>query len=122
MKTNAQLFQVSHNDQVNCVKIVDELLVTCGENTVRFWKVENGDPLDTLYLPNWCHNFDLNSEQTLLAVAHRNGVSIYKFSSRIKLRGVCQLCTVNFSKNLAIGLSCFFERWFVTLFEAKVSF
>ena len=85
MKTNAQLFSVSHNDQVNCVKIVDELLVTCGENTVRFWKVENGDPLDTLYLPNWCHNFDLNSEQTLLAVAHRNGVSIYKFSSRIKL-------------------------------------
>ena len=54
-------------------------------------------------------------------VSNEWGLAEYSSSSS-ELRGVCQLCTINFSQNLAIGSSWFFERWFLTLFEEKVSF
>ena len=85
MKTSLKLFEVAHEGWVRCVKIVDEMLVSCGDQTIRIWNLKNGNLLHTLYFPSWCYNFDLNSEKTLLAVAHVKGVSIYNFSSRSKL-------------------------------------
>ena len=85
MKTNAKLFEVAHDNHVNCVKIVDNRLVSCGDQTVRIWKLKNGNLLRTLYLPSWCNNFDFNSKSTILAVAHANGVSIYDFSNLMKI-------------------------------------
>ena len=85
MKTDVKLFQVAH--EVYCVKIVEKMLLSCGDTTVRFWNLEDGTPLNTLHLDtgSWCNNFDLNSESTLLAVAHYKGVSIYNFSSLVRI-------------------------------------
>ena len=80
IKTRTKLYQVDHTDSVHCVKIVDELLVSCGDTTIRIWKLKNGNYLHELQLPDWCRNFDLNWKNTLLAVAHDLGVSIWDFS------------------------------------------
>ena len=85
MKTNAKLFEVAHDYDVHCVKIVDNRLVSCGDQTIRFWKLKNGNLLRTLYLPSWCNNFDLNSDSTLLAISHQKGVSIYDFQNLMKI-------------------------------------
>ena len=61
------------------------MIVTCGDTTVRIWNLENGKLLHKLKLPSWCKNFDLNSEKTLLAVAHQQGVSIWDFHNRIQI-------------------------------------
>ena len=62
------------------MKTVGELLVSCGDKTIRIWKLKNGNLLHKLQLPDWCRNFDLNFKNTLLAVAHDFGVSIWDFS------------------------------------------
>ena len=85
MKTHSKLTEVAHTEMVYCVKIVDKLLVTCGDTTVRIWNITDGKQLHKLQLLGWCSTFDLNSDRTLLAVAHQHGVSIYNFSSLSKL-------------------------------------
>ena len=70
LATNSKLFEVEHDDKVWCVKIVDEMIVSCGDKTVRLWNLKNGKLLHKLQLPHLCRCFDLNSEETLLAVAH----------------------------------------------------
>ena len=85
METNVKLFEVAHNGPVYCVKLVGNRLVSCGDTTIRIWSLADGSSLHTLYLPGLCINFDLNSEGTLLAVAHYQGVSIYNFSSLDKI-------------------------------------
>ena len=81
MTSDSQLFQVSHEDEVLCVKVVGKKIVSCGDTTVRIWNLEDGKLLHKLQLPDLCHNFDLNPEKTLLAVAHYIGVSIWDFQN-----------------------------------------
>ena len=52
---------------------------------IRIWDLTDGK---LLKLPDWCNNFDLDSERTLLAVAHEKGVSIWNFSSLSKITEV----------------------------------
>ena len=85
MKTNSKLFEFPHDDLINLVKIVGKLIVTCADKTVRIWSLENGELLDKLQLADACTSFDLNSDQTLMVVAHHKGVSIWNFSSMIKI-------------------------------------
>ena len=80
MKSGSQLFEFSHEDKVWCVKIVENMIVSCGDKTLRIWNLADGNLLHKLHLPSWCKNFDLNSENTLMAVAHYGGVSIWDFS------------------------------------------
>ena len=47
--------------------------------------VVDGELLHTLYLPGSCNTFDLNKENTLLAVAHQYGVWIWNFSTLDKI-------------------------------------
>ena len=71
-----------------CVKIVDKSLVSCGDKTVRIWSLKDGTLLHELKLPGRCNNFDLNSERTLLAVAHNKGVSIWDFRNLVQIREI----------------------------------
>ena len=88
MASSSKLFEVSHDGDVWCVKIVGKMIVSCGDKTVRIWSLEDGTLLHKLQLPSWCDNFDLNSEKTLLAVAHTEGVSIWDFSNIIQIMEV----------------------------------
>ena len=73
------------------MKIVDKMVISCGDTTVRMWSLPHGKLLHTLDLPDSCTDFDLNSESTLLAVAHAIGVSIYDLSS------VAQIMEIDFT-------------------------
>ena len=68
-----------------CVKIVDKLVLSCGDKSIQSWNLEDGKLLHKLQLPDWCYNFDLNSEKSLLAVAHESGVSIWNFSNKVQI-------------------------------------
>ena len=72
-------------DDVRCVKIVDKMIVSCGDTTVRIWNRKDGKLFYKMQLPDLCNNFDLNSEQTLLSVAHDKGVSIWDFENQIQI-------------------------------------
>ena len=85
MASSSKLFEVSHDGDVWCVKIVGKMIVSCGDKTVRIWSLEDGTLLHKLQLPSWCWSFDLNSEKTLLAVALDRGVSIWDFANRIEI-------------------------------------
>ena len=85
MTSGSQLFEVAHDNQVWCVKVVDEMIVSCGDKTVRIWNLKNSKLLHKLQLPGGCRNFDLNSERTVLAVAHHIGVSIWDFQNLIQI-------------------------------------
>ena len=85
MTSSSQLFEVLHEDIVWCVNIVGEMIVSCGGKTVRIWNLEDGKLLHKLQLFSWCKNFDLNSEKSLLAVAHDQGVSIWDFTNVIQI-------------------------------------
>ena len=85
LKKSLKLFEVTNEQPVNCVKIVGKVLVSCGGPLVRIWSLADGELLDTLQLLDWCYNFDLSHEGTLLAVVHHIGVSIYDFSTRFKI-------------------------------------
>ena len=67
------------------MKIVDKSFVPYGNKTVRIWNLKDGSLLHELKLPGQCNNFDLNSERTLLAVAHNKGVSIWNFRNLIQI-------------------------------------
>ena len=64
------------------------MLISSGDTTIRIWNLENGALLRKIQLPAGCYNFDLNSETTLLAVAHGKGVSIYDFPKLKKIMEV----------------------------------
>lgn len=81
MTTSVKLFEGVHDDEVWCVKIVDKVVISCGYKAIRIWELNNGKQLHKLDLPSFCNNFDLNTDETLLAVAHEKGVSIWNFSS-----------------------------------------
>ena len=85
LETNRKLFEVAHEDDIWCVKIVDKMIVSCGDKTVRIWNLEDGNIFYKMLLPDLCNNFDLNSEKTLLSVAHDKGVSIWDFANRIQI-------------------------------------
>ena len=70
---------------VYCVKVVDKMVISCGDKAVRIWNVEDGKLSHKLQLLSWCNNFDLNREKTLLAVAHTEGVSIWDFLNKIQI-------------------------------------
>ena len=55
---------------------------------IRIWDLTDGKLLHKLKLPDWCNNFDLNSDRTLLAVAHEKGVSIWNFLSLSKIKEI----------------------------------
>ena len=76
-----KLYEVDHGHAVYCVKIVDELLLASGGIMVKIWNLKSGNLLHKLQLPNMLCNFDLDPQNTLLAVAHYHGVSIWDFSS-----------------------------------------
>ena len=85
MTSDRQLFEASHESTVWCVKIINKMIISSGDKTVRIWNLEDGKLLHKLKLPSWCNNFDLNSEKTILAVAHHEGVSIWDFENRIQI-------------------------------------
>ena len=85
MTSGSQLYEVAHDGNVYCVKVVDKSLVSCGDKTVRIWNLKDSTLLHKLSLPSWCFNFDLNSEKSLLAVAHDQGVSIWDFTNVIQI-------------------------------------
>ena len=86
--TNKLLFEFAHEALVHGVKIVDKMVLSCGDKTLRIWNLTDGNLLHKLQLPSWCYNFDLNSEKTLLAIAHFDGVSIWDFLNVIQLMEV----------------------------------
>ena len=61
------------------------LIVSCADKTVRIWSLEQGQLLYKLQLADMCTSFDLNSDNTLMAVAHHKGISIWDFSSMIEI-------------------------------------
>ena len=85
MKQNVQLMEVEHTNWVYCVKLVEKLLVSCGDTTIQIWNVTSSEQLHMLQLSGHCNNFDMNSERTLVAVAQGNGVSIWNFSTLNKI-------------------------------------
>ena len=84
LATNRKLYEAAHDSSVWCVKIVNKMLVSCGDKTVRLWSLDDGKLLHKLQLPSWCYNFDLNTGKTILAVAHYEGVSIWDFHNLIQ--------------------------------------
>ena len=85
LETNRKLFEVAHESNVHCVKVVDKMVISCGDKAVRIWSLEDGKLLHKLHLPDRCRNFDLNSEKSLLAVAHDQGVSLWDFSNVVQV-------------------------------------
>ena len=85
MTTEIKLFEMAHEGKVSCLKIVDKWIVSCGDNTFRFWNLTNGEEVNKLQLLDECRNFDLDSKRTRLAVAHKSGVDIWDFAKRTKL-------------------------------------
>ena len=85
MTSRSKLFEFSHEDKVWCVKIVDKMVLSCGDRSVRIRNLEDGKLLYKLRLLGWCYNFDLNSEKTLLAVAHAGGVTIWDFTHILRI-------------------------------------
>ena len=88
MTTSVKLFEGVHDDEVWCVKIVDKVVISCGYKAIRIWELNNGKQLHKLDLPSFCNNFDLNTDETLLAVAHEKGVSIWNFLSLSKIKEI----------------------------------
>ena len=87
MASMTKLFDGAHGTTVWCVKVIDEKVLSCGDKIVRVWSLA-GRELYEFRHSNWCNNFDLNMDKTLLAVAHSDGLSIWNFSSRIKLKEI----------------------------------
>ena len=85
MTSGSQLFEVTHESYVYCVKVVGEMVISCGDKSVRIWNLQDGKLLHKLQLSGWCLNFDMNNEKTLLAVAHTAGVSIWDFFDKIRI-------------------------------------
>lgn len=92
LSTSSQLFEVQLEQydgreygRVLCLKVVDRKFILCWYNTVRILDLKDGKFLHQIRLPDWCRNFDLNSQKTLLAVAHDEGVSIWNFSNLVKI-------------------------------------
>ena len=83
MTSGSQLFEALHDGHVHCVEVLGKMIMSCGGTTLQIRNLEDGKLLHKLQIPNWCHNFDLNSEKTLLAIAHAEGVSIWDFINKI---------------------------------------
>ena len=39
LKTSLKLFEFAHEHPVHCVKIIDDMLVSCGGTSVRIWSL-----------------------------------------------------------------------------------
>ena len=85
MTSNSQLFEALHDGHVRCVEVVGKMIVSCGGTSVQIRNLEDGKLLHKLLIPIWCSNFDLNSQKTLLAIAHAEGVSIWDFSNLVEI-------------------------------------
>lgn len=88
MTSGKKLIEVAHENDVFCIKLVHERLLSCGDKTVRVWSLQDGSELHKFQHSSWCNNFDLNFDETLLAVAHSGGLTIWDFSNRIKLQEI----------------------------------
>ena len=70
------------------VEIVGSQIISCGDKTIRIWSIEDGKKLDVLRHQETCHNFDLNREKQLLAVAHESGITVWDFSTKTKIKDI----------------------------------
>ena len=89
MTDGKQLFQSSHDGNVNCVDISDNSIISCSaDKTTRIWSLEDGSELNRLQHPESCNNFDLNLEEMLLAVAHDSGITLWDFAKKLKIKEI----------------------------------
>ena len=73
-----QVAQMKHDDEVRCVVLHNDMVITASlDKTVRVWETRTGKLLHTLTHLGGCVNVDINPDKTLLAVAHHGGVTLW---------------------------------------------
>ena len=87
IRQQKQLWQVKHDDWVNCVKVHGEVVISASDDkTVKLWNRNDGRLLQTLQHDQWCANFDLCNN--VLAVAAGDGVYIWSLKDRRKIKKI----------------------------------
>lgn len=119
MKTNTKLYEVDHDDGVRCVKIADELLITCGGRIIKVWKSKNGKLLKKILLSDYCYNVHLNPDRTLLAVAYQKGVLIWNFSNYTLIKEI-QIGPVYDAKFNDLGTKVIFGEYDGELYKVDL--
>ena len=80
MAKKVKLFDRQHPRAVHCTFITGIHLITAGmDGTVRLWSIPNGDEVRKLRFNQLCENFDMNRNQSRIAITHGNSVSLRSF-------------------------------------------
>ena len=87
IRQQKQLWQVEHDDDVNCVKVHGEVVISASDDkTVKIWNRNDGRQLHNLQHDHWCRNFDVRDN--VLVVAADNGVYIWSLNDRRKIKKI----------------------------------
>ena len=82
-----QVAQMKHDDEVNCVVLHNDTVITASnDKTVRVWETRTGKLMHTLTHSTECRNFDISQDKTILAVAQDEcGVQFWCMKNWTKL-------------------------------------
>jgi len=86
-----QVAQMKHDDDVNCVVLHNDTVISAShDNTVRVWETRTGKLMHTLEHSSFCNTLDISPDKKILAVAYgsifdNGGVSLFDISSYKKL-------------------------------------
>ena len=73
MRTQQKLWHFRHDDEVNCVQLHENWLITCSDDkSTRIWDLGNGKLLHRLEQSNLCNNLDISPNKSLMAIATRD--------------------------------------------------
>ena len=68
-----QVAQMKHDDQVYCVVLHNDVVITASnDKTVRVWETRTGKLMHTLTHSTKCYNVDISPDKTVLAVSYGN--------------------------------------------------
>ena len=86
MKAKKELFRLEHDNYVYWVSFHNDLIISSShDKTTRIWNKSNGEQLHSLMHEGKCETFDINTNGTLIAVAHAEGVSIWSLANYDKV-------------------------------------
>ena len=87
MQTNQKVAQFQHENEVRCVQLHNNRVISSSfDKSVKIWDILTGNELYNLPHSSVCHNFDLNSLQTVLAVACDTAVVLWDFKKAKKIK------------------------------------
>ena len=85
MSSKKELYQLKHAYKVECVRFHSDTIITTCYGSIHIWKKSTGELLHSILDKNWCSNFDISPDGSMIAVVDYGAVSIWCLTNYNKI-------------------------------------